>query len=167
MGMIEVYPGLYVGSDADFQPLADPNSPTGVLAHWAVVHACKEPYHRQAVGYTQRGCPKDNPEYLYAVRGNRLCLNMIDAPTAELIPRRLIDASNQFIYRQMKHGNKVLVHCNQGHSRAPGLALAYLGGSVWAPMTFVQAMQRFEKLYPPVNLGSGVLHRIRMDWPHD
>jgi hypothetical protein len=34
----------------------------------AIVHACKEPCHRCAAGYTQKSLPADHPHYLFLVR---------------------------------------------------------------------------------------------------
>ena len=56
--MIEVYSRLFVGHQGDYDN--DVSGRTG----WAVVHACKEPYHRQALGYRSQGAPKGHPEYL-------------------------------------------------------------------------------------------------------
>ena len=42
--MIEVASGLWVGSQADFEALPEDHS-------LAIVHACKEPHHRAALGY--------------------------------------------------------------------------------------------------------------------
>jgi len=70
--MIEVYLNLFVGDQSDYE------INVATQEGWAVVHACKEPYHRQALGYRVRGAPKDHPEYLVARRGNRLILNIVE-----------------------------------------------------------------------------------------
>lgn len=46
--MIEVYPKLFVGNQQDYDLTVK------TQADWRVVHACKEPYHRQALGYGGR-----------------------------------------------------------------------------------------------------------------
>ncbi len=53
--MIEIHPNLYVGHQGDYEYLVQGQD------GWAVVHACKEPYHRNLLGYTTRGAPKDHP----------------------------------------------------------------------------------------------------------
>ena len=58
--MIEIYPNLFVGDQGDYEYQVKGQD------GWAVVHACKEPYHRQLLGYRTRGAPKGHPEYLYA-----------------------------------------------------------------------------------------------------
>ncbi len=42
--MIEVYPGLFVGSRMDYETIVSGQD------GWAIVHACRS-YHRMAVGY--------------------------------------------------------------------------------------------------------------------
>ena len=100
--MIEVYPNLFVGDEIDYE--------LDVLAKkgWAVVHACKEPYHRQALGYRGREAPERHPERLVARRGYRLILNMVDARDPELFPKEMIDTALDFIkedVRQDLRGN--------------------------------------------------------------
>ena len=57
--MKEVYPNLFVGTELDYE------NNKALFDNWCVVHACKEPYHRNALGYTGRGAPKDSLYYLY------------------------------------------------------------------------------------------------------
>ena len=85
--MIGVFPNLFVGTQQDYE--LNVKSQPG----WMVVHACKEPYHRQELGYTSQGAPKNHPEYLIARRGNRLILNLVDAPDPRYIPKEIIDAN--------------------------------------------------------------------------
>lgn len=79
--MIEVFPNLYVGSEQD-EHLAR-GAPC-----WFIIHACKEPYHRQALGYSGRAASKDHPEYLIAHRLGRLILNLVDVDNVQLHRRR-------------------------------------------------------------------------------
>ncbi|MDZ7721064.1 MAG: hypothetical protein U5K72_19745 [Balneolaceae bacterium] len=69
--MTEIQPNLFIGNENDYEfNVKDQEG-------WSVVHACKEPYHRQALGYSGRGAPKDHPEYLMAKRENRLILKLV------------------------------------------------------------------------------------------
>lgn len=77
--MIEVKSNLFVGSQDDEAAIRGQGG-------WFVVHACKEPYHRQALGYSGRGAPKDHPEYLIARREGRLILNLVDVDNVSYIP---------------------------------------------------------------------------------
>lgn len=44
--MIEIYNNLFIGNEMDYEKNVKRQN------GWAIVHACKEPYHRQAVGYS-------------------------------------------------------------------------------------------------------------------
>ncbi len=155
--MIEVHPLLHVGSELDYET---------VVRHrqdWRVVHACKEPYHRQALGYSGRAAPKGHPEYLIARRGSRLVLNLVDAPDPAYIPKEIIDAALEFIHQSLGDGANVLVHCNEGCSRAPSIALLYLLlHTDRLPHDDVDATLRaFRAIYPPFMPAGGVAGFIR------
>jgi len=136
--------GLYVGNQDDYELIVKG------LSGWAVVHACKEPYHRAALGYRGRGAPKHHSEYLIARRGTRLILNLVDAPDPRFIPQGIIDEALLFIHSELSHGNRVLVHCNEGHSRSPGIAMLYLAINTDAVPSsdYDSAANAFRKLYP-------------------
>lgn len=114
--MKELLTNLYLGCDADVEEFKDLH-PEG-----AIIHAAKEKWHREAVGYTGRGAPKDHPEYLVAVRDNELMLNLVDCPKPEFIPRACFDAAYEFFAEYFEEV-PILIHCNQGKSRAPGVML--------------------------------------------
>lgn len=158
--MIEVYPLLHVGSERDFEASVR-NRPD-----WRVVHACKEPYHRQALGYSGRGAPKTHPEYLVARRGPRLILNLVDAPDPAYIPAEVFDVALEFIHLSIADGANVLVHCNEGASRAPSIALLYLlSRTDRMPHNSADAaMQAFRALYPPYAPAAGVAGFIRLNF---
>ena len=119
--MKEILEGLYLGCDADVEEFRDLH-PDG-----AIIHAAKERWHRDAVGYTGRGAPKDHPEYLVAVRGNELMLNLVDAPKPEYIPRECFEAADNFFAdKYLCEELPMLIHCNQGKSRGPGVLLRCL-----------------------------------------
>lgn len=114
--MKEIIKNVYLGCDADVEEFKDLH-PDGVI-----IHAAKEKWHREAVGYTGRGAPKDHPEYLVAIRDNELMLNLVDSPKPEFIPRQCFDAAAAF-FSDKSYDLPVLIHCNQGKSRAPGVLL--------------------------------------------
>jgi predicted protein tyrosine phosphatase len=116
--MIEVFQKLFVGSESDEQQF---RSQPG----WFFIHACKEPYHRRALGYTSRSASKQHPEYLIARRNGHLILNLVDVPDVNYIAAEIVDAALDAI-RDNIEVNKVLLHCNLGQSRSPTIALLYM-----------------------------------------
>jgi predicted protein tyrosine phosphatase len=156
--MIEIYPNLFIGTEQDYeyQVKGKPD--------WMVVHACKEPYHRRELGYTSRGAPKDHPEYLIARRGNRLILNLVDAPDPNYIPKEIIDSALDFI-REGLSSHKILVHCNLGESRSPSIGMLYLAiNTDKLPKEFPAAEQSFRRIYASYNPSSGMRGFLAKNW---
>jgi len=158
--MVEVYPDFFVGNQQDYE--YDVVGREG----WAVVHACKEPYHRQALGYRGRGAPKDHPEYLVARRGNRLILNMVDADNPAFFASEMIDAALAFIDEALSQGQKVLIHCNRGESRSPAIALLYMASRLSAlPSSSLEvAEEEFRTLYAAYAPKSGIHGYLAQNW---
>jgi hypothetical protein len=158
--MIEVHPNLFVGDEIDYE--------LNVIGQegWAVVHACKEPYHRQALGYRGRTAPENHPERLVARRGYRLILNMVDAQDPALFPKEMIDAALNFIDETLSRGLKVLVHCDRGTSRSAAIALLYMATRVGALPTdsLEAAEEQFRTLYPSYNPKPGIHGHLRQNW---
>lgn len=160
--MIEVAPNLFVGNQADYD-----GQTWG--ADWAVVHAAKEPYHRAALGYTERAAPKDHPEYLWAYRERgeqahgRLILNLVDAADPSYIPKSLIDEALTYLTLNLGAGLPTLVHCNQGKSRSPVIAMLHLAPTL--PDQFEQAEDAMRLLYPPYEPAHGMREFARRNWP--
>lgn len=148
--MIEVIGRLYVGNQLHYEKQVK-GSGDQPKDGWAVVHACKEPYHREALGYAAHAGPKNHPEYLVARRDRRLCLNMVDAPKPEFFREEMIEPALAFIREHLvMAGRKVLVHCNQGGSRGPSVALLYLKRHtpMFDGMSFEEAEDVFRAAYP-------------------
>lgn len=144
---------LWIGSQEDYEK----QTAHFDAENWAIVHACKEPYHRQLLGYTERAAPKDHPEYLFAEREGVLYLNLVDAPLPEYIPEELINKALDFIDQQLKAGTHVLVHCNQGESRAPSIGLLYLVRINYLAGNPEGIQILFKDIYPEYNPGKGML----------
>ena len=149
--MIEVRPGLFVGNDADCAGFDG-----------AIVHCCKDPWHRRMVRYTTRALPKDHPEYLYAIRGNEIDLNMVDVDNPIYFADCMINAGLEFIRVKLFEGKKVLIHCNEGHSRGPGLAMLSMRNEL--PDSFEEAEEEFGKLYPAYKPKNGIREYVRLHW---
>jgi len=158
--MIEVHPNLFVGDEKDYE--------FGVARQegWAIVHACKEPYHRLALGYRGRGAPKHHPEYLVARRGNRLILNIVDVDNPAFFDKEMIDAALDFIAEALAQGSRVLIHCNQGESRSPAMALLYMAARLGAlPTESLEAAEdQFRTLYPGYNPKPGIRGHLHRYW---
>jgi len=156
--MKEITKNLFIGSQEDYEN--DVKHKEG----WFVIHACKEPYHRQALGYTGRAVSKSHPEYLIARRLGRLILNLIDADTSAFIPSEVIDATIAAIGENIPH-NKVLVHCNQGLSRSATIGLLYLHHAGIIPTAdFTLAEEEYRKLYPLYAPSRGLRSFAQMNW---
>ena len=158
--MIEVYSNLFVGGQNDYD--SDVSRQSG----WATVHACKEPYHRQALGYIGRGAPKTHPEYLVAKRGNRLMLNIVDADNPMFFQKEMIISALDFIDQMRARDLKVLVHCNQGESRGPSIALLHMATRLHVLPTdsLVAAEQQFRQVYPHYNPNTGIRGHLQQYW---
>lgn len=157
--MTEIHKNLYVGNETDYEYKVKNQE------GWCVIHACKEPYHRQELGYSGRGAPKGHPEYLMAKRENRLILNLVDAENPAYIAKEIIDQALQFIDQSLNTGRNVLVHCNQGMSRSPGIGLLYLAKEgIINNNSFEAALAEFEEIYPGINMAGGMRGYLEGNW---
>jgi len=156
--MIEVAKNLFIGNQDEYEYKVKGNE------GWTIVHACKEPYHRDLLGYTSRGAPKTHPEYLLAKRGDCLFLNIVDVESPDYIAKDIIDAALMFIREALKNNCKCLVHCNQGESRSPSIGLLYLAINGSLSKDFVEAENEFRKLYPSYNPKNGIRGFIINHW---
>lgn len=164
--MREVYPNIFVGDDTSAMSrlAADTNG-------WHILHAAKERWHRSFVGYSGRGAPKDSPEYLYARRGNRMALNMVDAKSPEFFSKKMIEAGLLFLDEGYKKGKKLLIHCNRGESRGPAVAMLYICKYLIGPaldgaesISFEQAEATMKESYPLYAPGEGIRGHLRDYW---
>ena len=157
--MIKIKGNLYVGNQEDYE------CNVRLQSGWAIVHACKEPYHRQELGYSGRAASKNHPEYLIAYRGDRLILNLVDVDNVDWISPIIIDEAIAFIDEKLSEGKKVLVHCNQGMSRSAGIALLYLATKgAYSEKDFVTSEHEFEQIYPPYNPTKGIKDYMMINW---
>lgn len=157
--MIEIYPRLYIGNQDDYEYTVKN------LKGWKVIHACKEPYHRQLVGYTGRHCEIDHPEYLMAPRHGRIAMNLIDSD-AKYIPPQLIRSILDIVDIWLKKGSKILIHCNQGISRSPMLGFLYLlkFTKKIKSVNLEIALTEFKSIYNNFNPSLGVIEFIEQNF---
>ncbi len=153
--MIEVHANLFVGHEGDCFFYEKEG--------WAVVHGCKIPCHQHAVGYSGN-LPRTHPNYLVLERGSHLFLNMIDPDLPLFMPATF--AATLAFMDKFWGTRKILIHCNQGNSRAPSLALLFLAKRlrVIDGTTFDTAARDFKRLYPPYQPGAGLLRHLRENW---
>lgn len=158
--MIEVYTNIWVGSQKDYEEIA------AHFSDFAVVHACKEPYHRQALGYRGRAISNTHPEYLVARRDHRLMLNMIDTDNPDFFAHSMIWQALKFIEEHHADRWRVLIHCNQGESRGPALAMLYVSAwlGVIPNMSLEEAEQHFRVLYPNYHPKAGIRGHLQSHW---
>lgn len=155
--MEEIIKRLYVGNDHDVKAAKERG--------YARLACCKDgpDGHRAMLGYTTLGAPKGK-NYLFARKGDHMALNLIDAEDPAMIPEAVLDEGVKFITEQMDKGNKILVHCNAGHSRGPSLAMMYLRSCGELPQGWQQSLHIFKTLYPEYKPGEGMLYRTRTRW---
>lgn len=157
--MVEVYTNLYVGNQDDFlqnQPL---------FKDWAVVHACKEPFHRNLLGYTGRAAPKDDPRYLFGYdKIGHLVLNIVDCDNPAFFADIMIDEAINYVIKNLKEGKKVLIHCNQGESRSPCLALMVLKKIGLYNRDIISSVNQFKKVYSNFNPSKGIFNYMISRW---
>jgi len=165
--MIEIYPNVWVG-DQNSQIISYNENP--FENEWYVLHCCKEPFHRQFVGYVGRGAPKDHPEYLVARRGNRMALNMVDAKSPVFFSKEMITAGLDFLEEGYEAGKKLLIHCNQGESRGPSVAMLFVYKRILhnedaaLSLSFEEAEAEMKQIYPAYNPGEGIRGHLMQFW---
>ncbi len=154
--MIEITKNLYIGSQDDYE------SNVKFQPNWFVIHACKEPYHRQALGYTGRAVVNTHPEYLIAERDNRLILNLVDVDNP--IAKEIIDKAIVSINENIENKN-ILLHCNQGMSRSATIGLLYLHyAEIITADNFREAEEEYLKIYPSYNPANGMRVFAETHW---
>ena len=131
---------------------------------WAVVHACKHPCHRRVLNYSNN-LHRTHPNYLTYRDGNDLYLNMIDADQP-LFMLPLFTVSLGFMSEQWDAGRSLLIHCNQGGSRAPSLALLHMAKNLELvdSGSFNDARQAFKAHCPWYSPGGGIRIYLRQHW---
>lgn len=154
--MKKVSDKIYVGCDQDCFH--------GDKDEWVVVHACKYSCYHKSVG--NRILPSTHKNYLINEKENHLYLNMIDnANFKKEWTEPMIIKAIQFIEENIEN-KKILIHCNKGMSRSPGLALIFLAKITEeiSNESYDDAKNEFLKLYPSYQPGRGVDDYLRKYW---
>lgn len=129
----------------------------------ATVHAARDPWHRELVGYTGR-CSPTHPEYLWAQREMRLALNLVDASEARYFQPAIFQTALSFIDERLAEGYRILVHCNRGESRAPSLILLYHSTRFVHFPSFRDAARWLTLQYPQYQPGRGIQDHLETYW---
>lgn len=137
----------------------------GFVKNWAVVHACKYPCHKLALGY-EHHLQKTHPNYLTYLNGKHLYLNIIDTHSPKFFSLDLFESSIRFISTFAKQGHSVLIHCNKGESRSPSIALVYLAREtdLITDSDYDNAREDFYPLFPTYLPRSGIDAFLRENW---
>lgn len=155
--MIEVHKNLFIGNGDSCMY----NSTVDI----ALIHACKHPCHVNAVGYKGNLSPS-HPYYLIYEKGKHLFLNMVDMER-EFHPKYtnpIMTASINFINKNIVD-NTVLIHCNQGQSRSPSIALVYLAiKKEINSQSYDLASLEFKEKYPNYYPGNGISAYLTKNW---
>lgn len=162
----QIAPHVFLGGGEDFAEAGVPGERFDFI-----ISAAKEPWHREVVGYTGRGAPKDHPEYLVAYRPGRCILNFVDAADVKYISKDCITAALSTLHECVTAGLDVLLHCNQGESRAPTIGLLYLLGTAEHSPAFSCCENGYEvigvftnQFYPDYNPGDGLRDYVLANW---
>ena len=143
--LYQVAPNLYFGDQQ------------ACSANGAIVHACKSPC------FTQVSHGFRNPLWIESY--NHLYLNIIDSEKP-LFVMGLFTKFLAFTEEHIKEG-PVVIHCNQGQSRAPSLALVYMAKrlKVLTDASYVAAAREFMQnapYYPSL----GIQLWLRKNWDY-
>jgi len=156
--IIKVCDKLFVGDESACFYEDRPN--------WAVIHACKHPCHQRAIGY-RGNLNKNHPNYLISEKGSHLFLNMVDmeTPLSHEFTEPIVSKVLDFIDKNIE-SNSVLIHCNQGYSRSPALALLFLAKrrDVISNKSYQEAKNDFLKIFPQYSPGRGIDTYLDQFW---
>ncbi|MBI1326029.1 MAG: hypothetical protein GC136_00125 [Alphaproteobacteria bacterium] len=152
-------PRIYVTDNLCFDDLSGCGNAS---ADMAVVHACKDPCHKRAVGYT-KSLEITHKNYLWLEAGRHLYLNMVDPPVPLFKPESFTKFF-EFVDRAIKT-RPVLIHCNKGESRAPSLTLLYMAMrlGLLPNDSYEAAAAKFRALHP-YKPGQGIAMFLSQNW---
>ena len=161
--MHQISDRVFVGAQTDFDMINRPWE-----TEWPILHAARDPWHRQLLGYAGRGAPKEHPEYLFARRENRLYLNLLDVHDPKYVSTDVIDEAMRFLHEQVERltaaatAEQILICCNQGRSRAPTIGMLWLAPDL--PADFEVAEDAYREVCPVYMPGVGMREFARAHW---
>jgi hypothetical protein len=126
-----------------------------------VIHACKYPCHKRRVGYA-KALPSSHEQYLAVEDDWDLFLNMIDPPVP-LFKIESFALAKDFL--DTHRDREVVIHCNQGESRAPTMAvLCARWRGLHALNTWKDATALLSERYPVFRPGRGLSTFMETHW---
>jgi hypothetical protein len=151
--MREVTLNLFVGNDEDVAIAKEKGM--------RIIHACKTS-HKKELGYEGNLSNTDANYLIYhpkkSEKPEELFLNMVDMkrPLMSKFTNPIMKAAFTFIDDHITKG-EILVHCNQGVSRSPMIAMLWMAsGGKFTTDTYTTAKQEFMEMYPEFNPGAGI-----------
>jgi hypothetical protein len=133
--------------------------------HRPLISACQTSHYRRC-GWNPANRPEPtDPRYLVHDDDGWLTLNWVDGP------KHLYDWGGVetwrrafgFLDRMAAKNTATLIHCDQGRSRAPTLALAYMVREGHLPAVPADAFTEFTRLYPDYQPG-GIWDWLTDNW---
>ncbi len=146
--MIEIAKGIFTGSEQDFYAIQNQNN-------WAVLHCCKHPFHCNFVGY-RGNISQTHSDYALKRIDNEMALNLVDMDSFSEsfldFNEKMFSTAFEFLNEYRDKGFNILIHCNQGESRGPTMAMfysAYCG--LFGSSDFNETVSDFRNVYPRYN----------------
>jgi len=159
--MKEVYKNIFIGNQNDYK--------VSMIGEWAFVHACKDPFHKELVGYKGNLSPM-HIDYPFKEVKDRLALNLVDMD----LPynsnyhnhyKKIFEYTINFINRKSTEGKKILIHCNQGESRGPSIGMLYLASKgIFGYNDFNTTEKLFLDLYPQYLPKRNIRENLQQCW---
>ena len=159
--MVEIYKNIFVGSEDDYYSLMNTQG-------WAILHCCKNPFHCQFVGYKGNLSPL-HPDYAFKRKDNEMALNLVDMDKYStnylMFNKNMFDNAFKFLDEYRQKGYKILIHCNQGESRAPTLGMMYIARlGAFNFRDFDSTIKEFIKIYPYYNPKLNIYETVKNLW---
>ncbi|GAA6169245.1 dual specificity protein phosphatase family protein [Sessilibacter corallicola] len=150
---------IYVGTKEEY-PIAERK---GMKIVCALNRARGYVSHQSIVGWSGRGCDKNNPYYLFKQTDSAIYLNMIDGDDPVYVSDNMINPALEFIKLALENQDQVFIYCSLGESRSPSIALMYLleNGLLAPENAIAEFKSRYYSNYSPK---SGNLEYIKNRW---
>ena len=110
-----------------------------------------------------------HPDYALKRLGNEMALNLVDmdkfSPTYLDFNRKMFEVAFAFLDEYREKGYKILIHCNQGESRAPTLGMLYVSRlGAYDYVGFDESVQRLRMVYPQYAPKNNIYQTVAALW---